>query len=540
MPAKEIKELRKAGKTDEAYAMAKAELDESISAWTFAEGLSEEDKKAVINSDNKVLWARRNISWVLFDYLKASTVSDKLPSFLKYLTELYALDLPADEKILYDQIAWQIGKIVFDFQKPFQKKNGEKGINFQRLMNHESPEKALELLGFAQRFPFTIPSEAYSFLFKAFHKALKNDDGYLQLVDWWGLENFRKEDFEKENMTDGKEIMSIAEQAYIAYAKHLLPENKLGSQELANLDKIKEFLPKLDKVIDEHPEYQYPPYFKAKLLLVLGDKEHMLSALLPFARKKMNDFWVWEVLSEAVNDEDQILSCYCKALLCRTSEEFLVGIRQRIASLMVKKKLYPEAKKEIELLVAARTEKQFKIPVAVVSWMKQDWFETAPSKDNNLDFYKQHQNLAEALLFSDFPDEEIVVDFVNADKKILNFVSVDNQSGFFKYDRFINDVNIGDILKVRFKEKKAEGPQQVYSITKASGPVTSALLVKSISGTVRIGVGKNFGFIDDVYIHPSTVRAANLTNGITIKGQAVKTYNSEKKQWGWKLFKIEN
>ena len=37
------------------------------------------------------------------------------------------------------------------------------------------------------------------------------------------------EDFEKGKMPTGKEVMAVAEQAYIAYAKHLLPkQNQLG------------------------------------------------------------------------------------------------------------------------------------------------------------------------------------------------------------------------------------------------------------------------------------------------------------------------
>ncbi|MBK9457497.1 MAG: hypothetical protein IPO24_18915 [Bacteroidetes bacterium] len=44
MPSKEIKELRQAGKLEEAYAMAKAELE----------------------SDLSNIWGKRNLSWVLY------------------------------------------------------------------------------------------------------------------------------------------------------------------------------------------------------------------------------------------------------------------------------------------------------------------------------------------------------------------------------------------------------------------------------------------------------------------------------------------
>ncbi len=528
MPAKEIKELRKSGKLDEAYALAIKEFDEANVPTQIVNSKNGE----TINVEPNLLWQKRNLSWVYYDYIKLSCEPAKFEDFKTNLKKIVELNLPEDEKILFDQLAWQIGKMLFaiGFKQP---KFGE--AVFQPDSNRVHADELFEI---AKKLSFTKLSEAYSFLFKAFHTAFKLSQQYVQFVDWWGLENFRKEDFEKEKLPNGKDVMSIAEQAYIAYAKHLLPE-KSSSSQLVNPDKIKEFIPKLDKVIDDHPEFQYPPYFKAKLLLALGDKEHMLSALLPFARKKMNDFWVWEVLSEAVSAEDQILSCYCRALLCRTQEEFLIGIRQRIAALLIRKELYSEAKNEIELLVAARTEKNFKIPAPVSNWMQQDWFKNAAAADNNTEFYKRHQDAAEGLLFSDYPEEEIVVDFVNTDKKILNFVSTDERSGFFKYDRFATDVNIGDVLNVRFKEKKPEGLQQIYSVSKSTVPGAAGSLLKTISGKVRIGEGKNFGFVENVYIHPATIKTLNLSNGLQIKGTALKTYNSEKKEWGWKLFKVE-
>ena len=52
------------------------------------------------------------------------------------------------------------------------------------------------------------------------------------------------------------------------------------------------FLPILSEVVDNYPDFQYPAYFHAKLLLALGDKNNILESLLPFAKKKRNDFWV--------------------------------------------------------------------------------------------------------------------------------------------------------------------------------------------------------------------------------------------------------
>jgi len=89
--------------------------------------------------------------------------------------------------------------------------------------------------------------------------------------------------------------MAIAEQAYIAYAKKLLEEEATGPRGIhrkINKEKIKSFLVSLDKLIAEHPEYQYPPYYKAKLLLAIGDGKDALSAFIPYAKQKPNVFLI--------------------------------------------------------------------------------------------------------------------------------------------------------------------------------------------------------------------------------------------------------
>src|SRR5690606_34972997 len=134
---------------------------------------------------------------------------------------------------------------------------------------------------------------------------------------------------------------------------------------------------------------------KAKLLLALGEREQMLAALLPFAREKQDVFWVWELMGEAFSgDEEKMLVCYSKALSCRSPEEMLVSLRQRMAAILIQKGWYEEARAEIDLLIKTRTAKGFKIHQEVKKWTAQKWFGETSGKDNNSSFYKKF--LAEA------------------------------------------------------------------------------------------------------------------------------------------------
>jgi hypothetical protein len=331
--------------------------------------------------------------------------------------------------------------------------------------------------------------------------------------------------------------MALAEQGFIAYAKNLLPKLNQFGEMVFDREKVTNFLPILSEIVELYPYMQYPAYFNAKLHLAIGEKENALEIFLPFAKKKQNDFWVWVILSEIYsNDDEKVYSCYCKALSCHSPEDMLVKLRQKMASILISKKLYNEAKTEIVLLVKSRTNNDFKIPNEVINWQETDWYKNAIALNSNIELYKHHTTIAESMLYTDIVEESIIVEFVNTDKKILNFIASETKFGFFKYDRFFSDIKIGDVLSVRFKNKSKEGMDQLYTAIKVEDEDFKNLFIKEINGVVKKSTDKPFGFIDDVFISPYLVTKYKLTNGMEYSGKAIKSFNQEKKLWGWKLF----
>lgn len=213
----------------------------------------------------------------------------------------------------------------------------------------------------------------------------------------------------------------------------------------------------------------------------------------------------------------------------------LVSLRQRMARILISKKLYNEAKTEIKLLIDARNAHGFKIPNEVVNWQSQEWHKDANAQKTNMGFYKQYIPAPEAILFSDAPEETVLVEFVNSDKKMLNFIASETKFGFFKYHRFFKDVKVGDILKVRFHGGTREGMYQLYTAIKSNDEAFRKQFLKEVKGDVKIPTGKSFGFLGDAFVHPSLVAKLKLTDGLHLKANAIKSYNQDKKQWGWKL-----
>lgn len=503
MSIREVIQLCKADRLDEALQIVSANLE----------------------SDPENIWNKRAAAWVYYDYLKKNAQPELYEAFKDNLIKIKDLQLPEDEKMVFDNCAWQIGSLVFALQNT----------------EHVDYGKINELFEIIRDFNFTKPSEAYSFIYKAFHKGYQNWSNYLTFADWWNFDNLRSEDYLKEEFKD-KKMMSIAEQAYIAYSKKLLEGEALdpfGQQRAIDKEKIQSFLPKLDALIDKHPNYQYPPYFKAKLLLASGSDENVLSAFLPFAKQKRNDFWVWELMAEIFSEDKDIqFACYCKALSLKTPEDFLVKLRQTFAKVLIEKRMYNEARTEIQRIIETREKKKWPIPKQIVLWTEQEWYKSATVKKDNQDLYSNHIKQAEEILFQDIPEELIAVEFVNENKSMLNFVKDKRKFGFFNYSGNLTKPQIGDLLKVRFNGDGQDGFYKILSAKKADSNVASDAM-KDFEGTIKVISPQNFGFIEDIFVEPKIIEESKLTDGQQVKGRAILSFNKKKNEWGWKAIEIK-
>jgi hypothetical protein len=503
MPSKEIKELRQSGRLEEALTMAQVELE----------------------AQPENVWGKRNISWVYYEYLKKYAGEHNIDGFIDNLTNLRELNFPENEVMIFDTSAYQIGSIVFKLQ------NAEP-IDYSKI------NKIFEIVKSCH---FTKPSESYSLIYKAFHKGYNNWSRFIEFADWWDFNNFLPEDYQTTEFNN-RQIMALVDQAYVAYSKKLLEGESMDSYGLTkqvDKTKIENFLPQLDIIINKYPEYQYPPYFKAKLLLELGNGNDVLAAFLPFAKQKKNDFWVWTLMAEIFKDDTEIqLACYCKALSLKTRNDFLVKSRQDFARLLIQGKLYNEAKCEIENIIAVRKQKEWKIPNEISQWMGCEWFEKAKAEPNNENFYAKNSQKAEEILYNDLPEHLVVVEFVNKERNILNFIKDKDLNGFFNYDDFLDKPQIGDLLNVRLEPIGNEGFYRLLTVnltkTSSYSEVTS---IKEISGLIRIPDGKSFGFVEDVFVPTDIISTYKLQNKDQFEGLALLSFNKKKNEWGWKLFK---
>lgn len=349
-------------------------------------------------------------------------------------------------------------------------------------------------------------------------------------------------DFQEEEFNNRKRS-SLAEKVYSAFSKKLIEGEAVdayGTNREVDKNKINSFLPILDNIIEKYPDYKYLPYYKAQMLLAIGDKESGLDAFLPFAKQKQNDFWVWGLMAEIFEDDKDLqFACYCKALSLRTPNDFLIKTRQAFVKPLIERELYTEAKAEIKNIINVRKSKEWKIPNEIVQWTESNWYTEANEISNNKSLYEKHKRKAEELLYSDIPEQFIVVEFVNYNKNMLSFVKDKTLNGFFNYEGLINNPKIGDVLKVRVDAVGNEGFHRALTLDVVDKSLDVDIpSLKEVSGVIRIPENKSFGFIDGIFIPPNLVKSSNLVSGQEVAAKAILSFNKSKNEWSWKGIEI--
>lgn len=492
MSFKEVTTLRKSGKLDEALKMAKTDL----------------------SNDPDGEWPKRAIVWVYYEYMKLAFQKNDFEEIISQIENINKLKLPKNEKIVFSSVAWLTGKYLF----------ANKQVSARKLNT---------IFKTIKKIPFPKPDDSYSFLLKAFKKHDSDDFDFLKFMDWWDINNFQDVDYKNYILENGTKMPSLVESVYIKISKLLLKEPY-------QLNKIDKFLPSIASVSKNYSNMQYPTYYYAKLLLATGNKEMFFEAFLPFARKKQRDFWVWDLISEIYDsNSDEYMSCLCKSLSCGAPDKFTGNVREKLAKRFIKNKQYSYAKFELSKIIESRKQEGWSIQKKHSDWQKLEWWNSTEAARSNSKVYEQNISIAESLLFADVPEEIVVIEKVNGEKSIINFVVSKEKSGFSSYRKLKIKPKQGDIYAVRFMPKTDEKSNfYVISSLRECTRKPPENTYKVIEGKVEIKQGNSFGFVAGAFVPPPIVTQYNLKDGTRVKAAVINRYNSKRKVWGWNVIEI--
>lgn len=471
----------------------------------------------VKSQDPSNQWVGNQLGWCLYDMMKANARAQSAVQFLARLKELADLGLSQTNFVL-DSVPFQIHALIKDCEQ-------------NRMLHDDILDELFENV---KEINFNTSSNHYSMLLMAFLKA-KQWRGLKDFIEWWNIDNLKAADFQIFEFQKGRKLMSLAEKVYINYAKLLIQGIADGTTDGTTAGN---FVEKLGQLAKRHPEYQYLTYFQAKLMMALGEKEGVVKILLPFVIRKQRDYWVWDILGDAVDDEDLMLSCYCKALSCLAKDDYLVKMHLKMCDVLRARALFNEARTEFHVAAQIYRKNGWRFPYQYLDYENESWYQNAVAKDNNADFYSANTQLAEQLLFSEKPLVTILITYVNMEKKMANFVSTDHRKGFFSFKKLPKKQwpKQDKLYVCRMDKTLNDEFAEVYVCEKLkSEESVENVLVRHVEGELKI-IASGAGFVDDIFVQPSLL--SNIDDRQQVKVKALLNYNKKKCVWGWSAVSI--
>lgn len=540
MSIADVKNLRNQNRFEEAYKMSKQDLD--------------------INPND--LWLKRSHGWSIYYMIKKHVQAGEEEVAKKYLSEFNLLEIPKEDLLIHERISYfrnaisenyvASKKLVRDgkFREAFDLHAGDDTVKseqlawtlyyllryYNKVKNQDQSELMTRLKIFCSK---AIPQKqlVYKLILQEMIR-LPLDywnrvaiSGYLEHLGLF--EVLDQEDFEKQEF-EGKKLISLAERLHIAYAKALIREQ-------ASHDKVSKYLEEVvEGKLEKCRGMLYVPFFKAKLLLEIGDREKGMEAFVPFAKKKQGEFWVWQVFAEYYQEDPNLyLSCLCRAMTCRTLPEFLSGIKERLITHLISIGEYDWAKSELIQLLQIREKQGWGIRTSHKNQRESVWYAEAkevPLKNK----YTEYSEAAEQLIYSQkerskIEEIAIVVDHINDDKKIFSFTTIDKTSGFGNYSTKPK-LGQGYMLK---GSKTNSGFYQIQSLKEIENHNQIDRIRKNFSGSVIQPKDKDFGFVEGVFLNPRWIKEYGIKSGDIVSGIAVLAPAKGKSDWAWKVIRIE-
>lgn len=460
------------------------------------------------------IMAQKEVGWALYYMIKGDAESGNYALLLQHFDELKSLDqiTVQTDSMIYENVLFKIGGFLKNFVSP---------------TDMDTPAKLSTIFQKLRDYAFG-PSNGYSYLLSCILK-YENWQELLDFLDWWDFKNLTQADYTPYVNQNGQKMMTVAERAYIKKAKCLFILKDLG--------RIEEFLPDLENLMYNHPEMTWPGYCYGKLLISLGSNtEEALKVIVPFARKKANDYWVWQLISDVfAMDQEKQLACLLRAVHCKTQENFLGKVRIKLASIYIQRNQLDYAKHHIDTLTRFYASQGWHLPNEIDSWVHQSWLNTVVA--NNKDAI-DYMTITNNILCEGTEEAIAIVTYVDQNTHRASLI-YGKEKRMGQKLRF--KVNVGAVLKINYLND-SDGKPKVLSATKVQLP-DDLSYAKFVEGTIDKRDDKEFAFLKAgsvrCFIPPVLVKKYNLSNGENVKAMIVYDYDKKKESWNWSCVSIK-
>lgn len=241
------------------------------------------------------------------------------------------------------------------------------------------------------------PDMAFSLILRIVSKYSTQINNFLAYIEWMGMPALRDEDWQS-TQYNGKTMPPVAHDIARGMCKWFKShESATFEQGQFTLDwsrRVRANMSGEDAI--------WLDWDVAAVLRKLGDYQTAAQVLSNVLKLKQNEFWVWREAARiyAHEDEDLALSCYCKAMLCRSQPKFLVSTHEEFASFLADLEMYDKASYEINRALEIRNNNEWKVKDDLQSLCDNSWYD--PQQNNHQQaqkFYNEHSSDALTLCF---------------------------------------------------------------------------------------------------------------------------------------------
>ncbi len=519
MSYREVTQLRKEGRLDEAIQMAERDLEQVRDYWNitalfwclndlYKKQDGEEKERTVARmcdlaqelgkldeiASNCLEIAKASISPNFATITTAVEQSKKKgDAYRSYATISQIYDKEELPNRFFTDYGWVIYRALH--QNP-QLEIKERKKLLVRYLDLKLPTPSLLhslILSEAVRIEQAVPLQ---FLFSAF-------------LNTWNLENLRDEDWVGGKNEQDQQLPSLVEKMITVYVKEMMITPTVSPSD--------DFLNVLEKAVKKWPKNANLLRNRAQIRIKLGQREEACKLYKELLIDATDKFYLWSELAELVDDDEIKIALLCKALCLNTPPEYLGRIRMSLAQMLVAREMYGWAKSELKKVKETYEQQKWKLPSGYDSIERKILAET--KEDTTESLYALYSSKADDYILSDLPSvlmikvkqftEDETSPNGSKSKKVTKWVLIDKNEKpqTIKPKRFglSFKTNNGQCFEVKMHNER---PVLITPLD----DIPDVEWIKKVQGEVKIKTntaGRHFGFVENCYVH------ANLLEGIT-------------------------
>jgi hypothetical protein len=399
------------------------------------------------------------------------------------------------------------------------------GLSF---LKNELATKAGYIIGSYLKSRSTInPSDAYSAMLSA---AVRNPDvNILTFVQTWNLKNLREKDYKP---------VKTEKRAYPSIVSTLMKPLKvaLEKDDHDEYPDLKQHLSDIIfKVINDTINYPFAPYYYVQLNRNNSDPDMLLEKYRQFLAEHHKDFWAWKAAGDLYGENHETsISCYCQALLCKSKPEFLIGVRNQLIPILIKKQMYCEARFELDTIIEVRKQNEWGVEEKHLDYLCTAWYKESQILSDNQKMYHQYAPLALKLLGC---STELIAIVTEIKDKYFFWAAEGGIGGRQKKSALNNEQIIpGEILQVTIQGNPEKGIQPFVISVKKTDETITGKWIHHFSGITE--EAENSYKIGNVYISRQVGARFGIQTGVLVRGLRVKVWHRKLNKEIWHIISL--